>query len=236
MSLSIRIGIGAKSVATPIIPIPTGLTLTLISGGVKVDWTDNSGGTAQTEIWGRSDSGVSALLYTIAAGIVTKNDIIAPVDLRYYKLRAKNGANYSAFTAEVSIAMLGAELITNGGFTLWTGNTPNTWGVLGADGTHYVEDGGGTCRLVNPSNVNLRMYQSPCTALSTYRIRATLSGGGAGGSFKMTNWASSVQKTSLATSFDEIMLADDSYVMVLFQDLTTGYYIDNMSVKKVLFP
>jgi hypothetical protein len=99
------------SQTTPI-PVPTGLTLTLISGGVKYDWTDNSGGVAETEVWCRNDSDAyTTVTYTINAGIVTKSETALAVDLRYCKIRSKHGTNYSAFTAESSIAMLSAELI-----------------------------------------------------------------------------------------------------------------------------
>ena len=124
-----------KAVWGPDIPlIPTGLTLSLISGGVKVDWTDNTGGTAQTEIWAQNDGGASALVYTINAGIVTKSETVNPVDLRYYKIRSKRSGLYSAFTSEVSIAMLGAEKVTNGGFadgTGWTITAPAGWVISG---------------------------------------------------------------------------------------------------------
>lgn len=119
---------------------PTGLTLTLISGGVKIDWTDNSGGTAQTEIWGQSDGAAYALLYTIAAGIVTKNDLLNPVDLRYYMIRSVLGGIYSEFTPAQSIAMLGAELLANMSTwtksgAMWTWNV-NKWQYANSSGGH----------------------------------------------------------------------------------------------------
>lgn len=102
---------------------PSDLTLTLILGGVKIDFTDNSGGTAEHEIWGKSDSGIYVLIETLAVGIVTKNDITDPVDLRYYKVRGKKSSSYSPFNTEESIAMLGAELVVNGSFDSSTGWT-----------------------------------------------------------------------------------------------------------------
>jgi hypothetical protein len=118
---------------TPEVSIPTGLTLSLISGGVKIDWTTGDV-TAQTEIWGKNDNDAYALLYTINAGVVTKSETINPVDLRYYKVRAKKGAGYSDFTAEQSIAMLGAEIITPNGLTLsfWNYSPAACWSSDGA--------------------------------------------------------------------------------------------------------
>ena len=107
--------------------LPTGLTLTGVSGGVKIDWIADPDD--QVEIWGKSDNGEYALIYTIAAGTYTQTQLMSPVDLRYYKLRGKNGVFYSEFTEEASIALLGANLITNGG-------TPETtdWVDTNSDG------------------------------------------------------------------------------------------------------
>lgn len=126
-------------------PIPTGLTLSLIAayGGVKVDWTDGSGGTAQTEVWGGNSSGGESLLYTIAIGVSTKNDTgVTPVDLRYYKIRALKNGQYSEFTNGISIAMLGSEKISNvtfdnsAGWTLW--NTTISGGVMHLTGDAWA--------------------------------------------------------------------------------------------------
>jgi len=122
------------------IPKPTGLTLSLISGGVKIDFTDQSSGIADHEIYGKSDSGVYTLITTLAAGTVTYNNICSPVDLRYYKVRAKIGTNYSAYTTEESIAMLSAELLagwTNLGaypFETFTSNGRNIDSAINTTG------------------------------------------------------------------------------------------------------
>ena len=114
--------------------MPTGMTLSLISGGVGVSWTDTNGRTAQTEVWGGNSSGSETLLYTIDASLVSKNDICSPVDLRYYKIRALSNGQYSAFTSEQSIAMLGAEMMPSvatwattgtGWWTKWNTGTGN---------------------------------------------------------------------------------------------------------------
>jgi hypothetical protein len=97
--------------------VPTGVTLTLISGGVRVSCTDTNNGTAQLEIYAQNDGGTSALIQTNAAGVVTYDNTCNPVDLRYYKVRALRGGLYSAFTTELSIAMLGTEIVTNGDFS-----------------------------------------------------------------------------------------------------------------------
>lgn len=124
----------AKSVWIPesVAPdVPTGLTLILISGGVQVDWTDTNGGTAETEIYAKIDSGAYALVTTEAVGVITYDDIRAAETLMTYKIRALKGGNYSAYTTEVSIAMLGAELIDDPFFNLQTSNKLYTYNSKG---------------------------------------------------------------------------------------------------------
>jgi hypothetical protein len=125
------------------VPKPTGLILTLISGGVKIDFTDNTGGVAQHEIWAQSNGGVSTLLTTKNAGVVTHNDILTSVDLRYYKVRAKNGTEYSDFTAELSIAMLSAEMVDQSAWytsAYWNNNFSACFSQVA---THLVCNGTG---------------------------------------------------------------------------------------------
>ena len=83
--------------------LPTGLTLSLITGGVKIDWTDNTAGLATTEIWGQSDGAAYALLYTIAAGTTTKSETVDAFVTRYIKIRQLKDGLYSPFTAPVNI-------------------------------------------------------------------------------------------------------------------------------------
>jgi hypothetical protein len=149
--------------------IPSGLTLSLISGGVKIDWTDNSSGVDQTEVWGKSDSGAYALLYTIAAGTVTKSESVTPVDLRYYKLRTKNSIYYSDYTTEVSITMLGANLI------------PAASSNFNTDGTAYWTVGSGSkawnaggYMTITGSGGSPLFYKSILTAGKKYRVKCDL--------------------------------------------------------------
>jgi len=112
--------------------VPTNLTLSLISGGVNLAWEDQSSGRAYTEIWGKSDAGNYQLLSIVAKGISTKIDMIDPVAVRTYKIRSWLGSIYSPFTADVSIEMLGAEMIRNGSFantSEWTLGTG--WSISG---------------------------------------------------------------------------------------------------------
>jgi hypothetical protein len=114
---------------------PYNVLLTLISGGVKIDWSNIAGIGLETEVWGKSDSDSYSLLTTVAAGILTYSNTIAPKDLRYYKLRTKDGAFYSPYSTEVSIAMLGSEKVPDG--------------ILLTD-----TDGNGRANIVNASSVS----------------------------------------------------------------------------------
>jgi hypothetical protein len=161
----IGIGIGVQFSKGSIIDPPSGLTLTLISGGVQIDFTSDDAN--QTEVWGRSDSGVSALITTVAAGTHTYNDTVVPVDLRYYKVRALRGSLYSAFSAEVGIAMLGAELMP----------AVSVWAAVGLAWWSAVEAGmsGDGVNLIYASDHDYQTvtkYAFWATA-KTYRVNTT---------------------------------------------------------------
>jgi hypothetical protein len=126
---------------------PTGLTLTILNNGIKIDWTPGDVDD-DIEIYGKSDAGSYSLITTIASGTTTYNDEFAAtldllVDLRTYRIRAKNSTFYSPYTSGVSKAMLGPELISDPGF-----NNPTAWGI-GANwsvsgGKATFDDGGFT--------------------------------------------------------------------------------------------
>lgn len=152
---------------------PSNLTLSLISGGVKIDWNDNSAGTFETEIWGKNDSDAYALLYTIAAGTVTKSETIDAVDLRYYKIRGKKGTYYTQFTAEQSIAMLGPELVVNGGFTAWTGDNPSSWTVT-ESAPDLVTQNGNACKFITTSAAVLILSADILQNNTKYRFQVNV--------------------------------------------------------------
>lgn len=212
--------------------IPTGLTLSLISGGVKIDWTDNSGGTFETEIWGKNDSDAYALLYTIAAGTVTKSETIAAVDLRYYKLRGKNGTYFTAFTSEASIAMLGAELITNGNFAAWTGDNPDGWSVTEA-GADVVTESAGRCRFLT-TGANIQALQSKLTVNNTYRVSVNCYAVTAGRLYLLfQNPAILIETTGIKTF---VGVANSVDLILKRFGGSTDVTIDDVSAKRLLMP
>jgi hypothetical protein len=233
--IKIGITIHSKKLQPAIPDIPTGLTLTLISGGVKIDWTDNSGGTAQTEIWVQNNGGVSALLYTINAGIITKNDTaVTPVDLRYYKIRSKKGTNYSAFTLEVSIAMLGANIISNGTFTDATGwdISAGGWTISGGKANF---DASGTLPMGIVAVV---------TTLKTYHVKYNISNCTSNGNLAITNQVGTTVFDIPHAGFDSIANGDYDYTITCKANSTSiliygnaggvSYSLDNLSIKEVL--
>ena len=148
--------------------IPTGLTLTLISGGVRVDFTDNSGGIVPTEVWMKIDSGSYELNCTIAAGTVTKDILMTPEDLISVKLRAGITGSYSDYTAEVTKVMLGDNIVPSAssdfatdGSALWTPYGTRTYN----SGTHDLtvsQAGTGVCGI----------YKNPIVTVGkTYLVR-----------------------------------------------------------------
>jgi len=227
-------------------PMPTGLTLTLISGGVKYDWTDTNSGNAQTEIWCRNDSDAyTTVTYTINAGIVTKSETINPVDLRYCKIRAKIGSAYSDFTAEQSIAMLGSELIVNGAFddvSGWNFGVDQGWDVSGGK-ANWAAIG---------FNAN-SLWRTGFTLANYTKCRVKFSISGGGGSARLSLFINGTWSIFLNDPYlDGVSVwSDGDYVYypttnkgssntgIYFVAYTTGggvFSIDNISLKVILFP
>ena len=217
---------------TPEVPapaIPTGLTLTLISGGVKIDWTDNTGGTSETEIWGKNDSDEYALLYTITAGAVTKSETINPVDLRYYKLRSKKDGLYSEYTAEVSIAMLGPELFPQPTFDGTAGIT-----IVGAGAA--ITGGKFVLTNANPA-VNYSYTGNVLTINDKYRVKATGSNRVSNNCNIKTGGGTTAIAVNSNSSFTAYAFCTGDRVIYLVPSLNpTTIDIDDVSVKKILFP
>lgn len=214
----------------PYLNRPSRLNFTLISiNEVRLDWTDNSNGVFQTEVWGRNDLDASSLLYTINAGIVTKNDICDPVDLRYYKLRGKNGDMYTSFSPEQSIMWVGPEIIINGGFaddTNWI--VQAAWSIH--DGKAYYNQTGGLAHW-------LLQAGSFGTQNKKYRIKIDKANT-VGGAIYFGNYAGQMTP---------ILDGSNTYY-VLYTGNSPGFSvghgtviirsgdIDNVSAKEVFFP
>jgi hypothetical protein len=212
---------------TPESFVPTDLTLTRLAltdftSSLKIDWTDNSEGVAETEVWGKNDSDEYALLYTIAAGTITKTeDGLTPVDLRYIKLRCKYGLVYSAFTSAVSKALLSEERLG-----AWA--TEAYWTT--AFETGWSADGSKLSHLLN--NATRVRRASSLTIGVKYRVKTTMTGVGTS---RCCYGNTGDIDTVTAPHTDEIrwMLASSTTLNV-FADLDFAGDITAMSMKGLL--
>ena len=81
---------------------PTGLSSSFVIDTIsgQLDWTDNTSGIAQYEIWSAVNGGTSALVGTTIAGAITYSDTTCKQNASIvYKIRAKSGSSYSAFVS-----------------------------------------------------------------------------------------------------------------------------------------
>lgn len=127
----------------------------------KVDWTDNSGGVAQYEVWSATNGAASVLLTTTAAGGTTYNDATAKQNASVvYSVRGKNGTAYSEFVTATALAtplcwkrnhnVLVAYTITQ--LTIAAGKTVTmNWG----DGTSQAYTGANTNIIKNYSTTGV---------------------------------------------------------------------------------
>ena len=234
--------------------IPTNVTLTLISRGVKIDWTAEADDIV--EIWGQSEGADYTLLYTIDAGIYTKDDIIPAVSMRYYKLRSYNNLIYSEFTEPVSIAMLGSNIITNTGTpdtTDWIdsnsdGLADEFYGKAGSWSTpacEIITGGGfsGNAQRMNPAALGARVFHSllgsGLVAGHSYRFRFKLK---SNNNFRLYT-KSSAELIISQNSTNEVLTTITCYYTVTtgtnlcFYGGSAGYFeIDEFEIKEVLMP
>jgi len=89
-----------------VLNIPSGLTVTQISGGVRLTWSDNNTEAEQIEVWVNVNDGGYVLLATVDVGVETRDHTVANGTMKY-RLRAKSGTLpvYSDYTSEVSYAI-----------------------------------------------------------------------------------------------------------------------------------
>jgi hypothetical protein len=157
------------------IPTPSGLTLTWTDDYLKIDFTDNSGGTAQHEIWESKSGAGYTLLHTLAAGVVTYNYYAWQNASLSFKIRAKDGSDYSKYCAVASIVtpliietdQSTLHTVTFTHMDIFAGKTVNiNWGDavnadltgnnnithdygVGNEGTYFIKLSGDTEYIVN---------------------------------------------------------------------------------------
>ena len=87
---------------TPPPAAPSSLTVTLLpGGGLQLDWVDNSGGGASTEIERREVSTGTTVVQPVGAGSTQYTDTSPPTGLLEYRIRACNSGTCSAWSAPV---------------------------------------------------------------------------------------------------------------------------------------
>ncbi len=124
---------------------PTG---TAISGSAVIGQTltASATGTVSSWQWKRGGSNIS--------GATNQTYVLVDADFGYAITVTATNATGSAMSAatglvaEAPAQSLGAELITNGDFSAWTGDNPNSWTVSGESGsdpivTQSPSNGGG---------------------------------------------------------------------------------------------
>lgn len=80
---------------------PDNLVVTDITGGRRVTWEDNSSVEEGFEIWVSEDEGAFTLLDTVAANVITYDDLVSRTGYVFYKVRAVAPyENYSEFSDE----------------------------------------------------------------------------------------------------------------------------------------
>jgi hypothetical protein len=101
IGIGIRIG-GNRGVA---IATPTGLVLVLIAGGIRLTWIDVTGEDGY-EIWVSINGGIHTLLNTVAANVVTYDDMTDYAGSTVsYEIRAYKGISYSDYSDEATIVV-----------------------------------------------------------------------------------------------------------------------------------
>ena len=85
---------------------PTNLTVTAISGGVRLTWEDQSDNEHGFEVWRKIDTNDYILLTTTEPNIETYDDMDYQIGTLKYKVRAKGGDQCSLFTTKDAPAPL----------------------------------------------------------------------------------------------------------------------------------
>jgi hypothetical protein len=178
----IGIGIGVAHANYVKAIAPTGLTISIVSTGLKLDWTNVAGNTGY-QVYNSTDNITYAQIGAdLAANAVTYTHVIATGILNYYKIRTVKNGKYSDFTAVVSaipaiyftltktgdgtgvstLAMTVSENITltlSANATFYTDaagtlNASQTWAITtGASRTIYIKCTTGTATLTIPKAV-----------------------------------------------------------------------------------
>jgi hypothetical protein len=92
---------------------PAAPTLTAITKGVRVSWTDT---TKETEIWAYNNTDAPTLVMFCGVGEGSWDEVCHPATMRHYYIRQVDGIHYSTNSAVANIALTEIEQIDQ---TLW---------------------------------------------------------------------------------------------------------------------
>ena len=134
------------------------------------------------------------------------------------------------------IENLGANIITNGDFTDWTGDNPDSWTVYNEDSNNYVTEVSGKCRMVAQDTTIQIRKSSIISAGVTYRVDIDIIAVASGSIRFQTGVPNS--SSGNFTIFDEvgsfthyITPSSDGYFAITRQTTVCDVTFDNVSVR-----
>ncbi|MCD8382977.1 MAG: fibronectin type III domain-containing protein [Clostridiales bacterium] len=136
------------------------VTLSNITGGVKVSWTKSTGATGGYYVYRRTESGSYTLIAKIASGTLTYTDKAASAGVRYYYMvRAYSNGYYSAYASQyitrlgtptgiaVTNVKSGVQVTWNSvkgatSYEVWRKKSGGSWSKVGTSATtSYISQG-----------------------------------------------------------------------------------------------
>jgi len=136
---------------------------------------------------------------------------------------------------------LGSELITNGGFTSWSGGNPSNWTVTGevasdpeikqvGFGEGHSGTGTGACNIYSTSGT-VSISQTPLTTNSTYRLTITIGYCGTG-SIAVYSGSTRIAIYNQPGKYTEYFVASSSTFKIENLSPSVNITIDDVSVKQ----
>ena len=155
--------------------------------------------------------------------------------MRYYKVRGKRGKEFTNFSDEVGITMLGSEIVVNGDFTVATGWTTGAgWTITGGKANFDVALGNGS--VLSRAGV--------FTLNKKYRIKFTISD--CAGDARMYMFSNETKFTPPDSFFPN---SNYTWYLTCIQSSTiishaaynaanggSNFSFDDHSIKEILFP
>ena len=102
----------------------------------------------------------------------------------------------SGSTIEGNPATAGSELVTNGDFSVWTGDDPDDWTIGSEDASNKITEVGAGANMISDNTAAINMSQTILTTDIFYQYTITISAGATGG-FKY-KFGSAASETAVA--------------------------------------